>query len=115
MKHDWKHPGRITRYIDGDTIEALIDLGFGQFNLWTIRLLGINTPEMNTPGGEPAKQHLRALCEKHSDEGRNLYFVSHKPKRGNFGRYLFEILSADMAVNINQQMISDGHAVPYRK
>jgi len=44
----YKYNAKLIRVIDGDTIDALIDLGF---NVWVkkrIRLYGINTPESRT-------------------------------------------------------------------
>ena len=44
----YKYNAKLIRVIDGDTVDALIDLGF---NVWVkkrIRLYGIDTPEVRT-------------------------------------------------------------------
>ena len=53
----------VTRIIDGDTVEAHIDLGLW---IWVhnrhVRLLGINMPERRDPLGPSATAKLRELC-----------------------------------------------------
>ena len=39
---------KITRVIDGDTVDASIDLGFSIMYLDRIRLMGLDTPESRT-------------------------------------------------------------------
>lgn len=52
----------IQRVIDGDTIVANVDLGFGMWRMaQTFRLLGINAREHNAPGGKEATANLQAL------------------------------------------------------
>lgn len=38
----------LIRIVDGDTIEAMVDLGFFTWKKVTIRLYGIDTPETRT-------------------------------------------------------------------
>jgi len=38
----------ILRVIDGDTVEARVDLGFHTFVVEKMRLWGINTPELHS-------------------------------------------------------------------
>ena len=39
---------RIDRVVDGDTVDAFIDLGFDTHKVIRIRLVGINAPESRT-------------------------------------------------------------------
>ena len=51
----YKYNAKLIRVIDGDTVDALIDLGF---NVWVkkrIRLYGINAPETRTKDLEEKK------------------------------------------------------------
>ena len=44
----YKYNAKLDRVVDGDTIDAMVDLGF---DIWThkrIRLLGIDAPETRT-------------------------------------------------------------------
>lgn len=52
----------ITRVIDGDTVKADVDLGFGTWRKdQSFRLLGVNAREHNVPGGPEATANLTAL------------------------------------------------------
>ncbi len=44
----YNYNAKCTRVVDGDTIDATIDLGFGVFVAKRIRLAGINAPESRT-------------------------------------------------------------------
>lgn len=56
-------PARITRWHDGDTAEirVLRDAPSGVGNYETVRLLGINTPEVGEPWSEEATRFFRKL------------------------------------------------------
>ena len=43
---------------DGDTI----DISFGIYGIRRIRLVGVNTPELGTQGGEKAKEFVNKTC-----------------------------------------------------
>ena len=56
--------------VDGDTVHATLDLGFGIEYNTTLRLLGIDTPEVRTKDikekalGLKAKSYLDKLCSE---------------------------------------------------
>jgi micrococcal nuclease len=90
---------------DGDTLHLDIDLGF---NTWRrgerYRLARINAPELKTPEGPPARDHLILLLTK----GPLIVTTS---KADNYGRYLVECEVNGLSVN--DQMVADGFAVKY--
>lgn len=110
--------------VDGDTVYARLSLGFGiSFNA-KLRLAGINTPEMHTPTmkeGRQAREHLVKLL----DDAESLRVKTFKDKTGKYGRYIATIYGTFVEqdndgdivnvveVNINQQMVEDGHAEVY--
>ena len=108
------------RVIDGDTIDAEIDLGFDVKIKKRIRFMGINTPESRTRDleekarGLAAKDRVKQLL----DGCENITLNSHGV--GKFGRCLGEIM-LDMVdgsekltlVNLNELLIKEGHAVEY--
>ena len=108
------------RVIDGDTIDAEIDLGFDVKIKERIRFMGINTPETRTKDleekakGLAAKDRVKQLL----DGCENITLNSHGV--GKFGRCLGEIM-LDMVdgsekltlVNLNELLIKEGHAVEY--
>jgi len=110
----------LIRCIDGDTIDAYIDLGFSVKVKKRIRLHGINTPESRTRDleekakGLAAKDRLKAILEGAKSIQLNSFGV------GKYGRCLGE-LHVDMLdgkdcltlTNVNQLLITEGHAVAY--
>tara|TARA_Y100001938_G_scaffold148409_1_gene232038 strand:+ start:1511 stop:1882 length:372 start_codon:yes stop_codon:yes gene_type:complete len=110
----------LIRCIDGDTVDAYIDLGFSVKVKKRIRLHGINTPESRTRDleekarGLAAKNRLKAILEGAKSIQLNSFGV------GKYGRCLGE-LHVDMLdgkecitlTNVNQLLITEGHAVAY--
>ena len=100
----------LDRVVDGDTIDVTIDLGFNVWKKIRVRMEGINTPESRTRDLEEKKRGIAAkdrLIELLGDG--NFTLQSHGV--GKYGRCLGELFIEDM--NINQQLITEGHAVAY--
>lgn len=112
----YTYKAKLIRVIDGDTIDAEIDLGFNVLIRQRIRLYGINTPESRTTDleekdrGLAAKQRLTELLPK------EFVVETILNKRGKFGRIL-GVLHVDQEdgsrQNINQTLVEEGHAVEY--
>tara|TARA_R110002020_G_scaffold285453_1_gene500980 strand:- start:111 stop:446 length:336 start_codon:yes stop_codon:yes gene_type:complete len=102
------------RVIDGDTIDARIDLGF---NVWTfvrIRLYEIDAPEARTRDLEEKARGLRSkeyLKTTLDSSGGKFILKSHGV--GKYGRCLGTIYIH--GENINQRMIVEGYAKEYDK
>ena len=100
----------LDRVVDGDTIDANINLGFDITIHKRIRLAGIDTPESRTRDLEEKKKGLAAkdrLKELLSSDT----FILQSHGVGKYGRCLGELFVDDM--NINKQLIKEGHAVEY--
>lgn len=103
----------ITRIVDGDTVDAEIDLGFDITYKSRVRLYGIDTPESRTRDlDEKARGKLAAkfLSDAilHAD---TLVIQTKLDKKGKFGRVL-GVLVAD-GVDLNQALIDNHLAVAY--
>jgi len=64
----YTYKARVLRVLDGDTIEAVIDLGFGITITQTLRLRGIDCPELVSKEGKEAKAFVEAVsnpCPKY--------------------------------------------------
>ncbi len=100
------------RVVDGDTLDAQVDLGFDTHKVIRIRLVGINTPESRTRDleekarGLAAKQFVVDILKKHKNN-----FILQSQGVGKFGRCLGEIFLGD--VKLNDLLITEGHAVEY--
>ena len=112
--------GKLERVVDGDTIDALIDVGFDIWVKKRIRYKGIDTWESRTRNLEEKAKGLEAkarnkelLMEVSSKSG---YFRLKSHGVGKYGRVLGEIFIEDTEGkqwNINETLISEGHAYVY--
>ena len=57
---NYVYNAKLLRVIDGDTVDALIDLGFDTWVKKRIRLYGIDTPEVRTRDKEEKKKGVAA-------------------------------------------------------
>jgi micrococcal nuclease len=109
----YKYNAKLIRVIDGDTIDALIDLGFDVWIKKRIRLYGINTPETRTrdleekKAGLAAEERLIALLWESDNE-----FVLESHGVGKYGRCLGVLFIGE--TNINTLLLSEGLAEEYK-
>lgn len=96
---------KIHRWVDADTVDCLVDLGFSLYAKYRFRLLGIDAPEMRTDEGKAAKQFV---CDTYP-EGTQIVLESHK--QDSFGRWLGKLICE--GVCINDALMEAGHAVKY--
>ena len=111
---------KLDRVIDGDTVDANIDLGFDVSVKKRIRFMGINTPESRTRDleekakGLAAKDRVKCLLEGCDNIELKSYGV------GKYGRCLGELFiniidgeELPIMESVNQLLIKEGHAVEY--
>ena len=106
---------RLDRVIDGDTCDALIDLGFDTYVKKRIRFYGVDTWESRTRNLEEKKKGLAAKAYvedllKNSDGGK-FSIISHGV--GKYGRVLGEIFVKGHDTSVNQLLMENGHAYQY--
>jgi len=109
----YRYNVKVTRVVDGDTVDVDIDLGFGMvYKKQRVRMMGIDTPESRTRDleekfyGLASKEHLKKILKD-----QEVQLQSHD--KGKFGRILGELFIGNSNFSVNQQMIKDYHAVPY--
>ena len=106
---------KLVRVVDGDTCDALIDLGFNTFVKKRIRFFGVDTWESRTRNleekkkGLAAKAYVKDLLEN-SDDGK-FSIISHGV--GKYGRVLGEIFVKDQESSVNELLKENGHAYEY--
>ena len=104
----------VTRVVDGDTIDVVLDLGFSSLHKCRVRLYGIETPESRTRDKD---EKLRGkLASKYLSDaihnGTKVVLRSKlKDSKGKYGRVLGEVVVDD--ININVSMIENYLAVEY--
>lgn len=77
--------GTILRWVDGDTLDIEVDLGFKMKTTQRFRLLGADTPERGQPNYREAREMAESLCPP----GTELLFESMKSDK--YGRWLMHI------------------------
>ena len=111
---------KLDRVVDGDTVDALIDVGFDIWFKKRIRFMGLDTWESRTRDLEEKKKGLAAkartkeLLEKISSKSG--YFRLKSYGLGKYGRVLGEIFVMDKdgkQWNVNETLITEGHAYIY--
>ena len=111
---------KIDRVVDGDTVDAFIDLGFDTHVKKRIRLHGLDTWESRTGDKEEkvkglaAKARTKELLYDISDKSKHCRIKSHGV--GKYGRVLGELFIRDKdknEININHDLVKEGHAYEY--
>jgi micrococcal nuclease len=98
--------------VDGDTLVATLDSEPGE---WTVRLLGIDTPETKDPRkpvecfGKEASQKLTELL---SNQRINLQADPEADEIDKYSRLLRNVFLAD-GTDVNALMVSEGYAYVY--
>ena len=111
----------IVKVLDGDTIDVEIDLGFDLYKRERVRVAGVDTPEKRTRDLEEKELGIDAtnwLKKKLEDtiagDGDELTIRTElKGGVGKYGRLLGWLYINDEEVSLNEQMITEGYALPY--
>ena len=119
----------ILRVVDGDTVDAMVDLGFSTHKKIRVRLYGINAPESRTRDlaekklGLAAKARLKEILDEHDNQ---IFLRSYGV--GKYGRCLGEIFylrtettedddgetyEETLKTSINNQLVIEGHGIRY--
>ena len=104
---------KISRVVDGDTVDVDIDLGFGTWRCSErIRLYGVDTPECRTRDAqEKAAGFLAKGFVEDALHVGGTYKLQTREK-GKFGRFLGVIYLTE-GTSINDALISENLAVAY--
>ena len=110
----YEYKCEVTRVVDGDTIDWILDLGFSILHKCRVRLYGIDTPESRTRDlDEKARGKLASkFLEDSIKNGEEVILRSElKDSKGKYGRVLGSIVVDDL--DINQAMVEQNLAVKY--
>ena len=109
------YSAKVVRVVDGDTADAMIDLGFDTWVKKRIRFYGVDTWESRTRNleekkkGLAAKDYVKDLLEN-SDEGK---FLLKSHGVGKYGRVLGELFVKGHDTSVNELLKENGHAYEY--
>ena len=118
----FKYKAKVIKIVDGDTLDAMIDLGFDTWIKKRVRLSGLNAYESRTRDKEEKKKGLAAKARvvevlEQSDNKIILKSLG----VGKYGRCLGEIQLTKSYIrsdkyhgkSLNKMLIKEGHAVEY--
>ena len=94
---------RVVKVVDGDTVKIR-----GRRGLESVRLIGIDAPEVGEPGADAATDALREL----TDDPVQL-MLGESETRDRYGRLLAHLFAGD--THVNRRLIADGHAYAERR
>lgn len=111
----YEYKALVTRVVDGDTVDVVIDLGFRIKIAQRVRLLGINAPESRSSSDierEAGKNVSRILSNTLTD--KEVVLKTEKPLNDKYGRFLANIFSEKMTLmSYNEKMVELGLVAPY--
>lgn len=110
----------ITKVLDGDTIDVVIDLGFDLYKKERVRIAGVDTPEKRTRDleekalGIDATNWLKDKLEGAIAGDDDLIIRTELVGGvGKYGRLLGWLYIGDATISLNEQMIIAGYAWEY--
>ena len=114
-KQIFTYKAYLKRVVDGDTIHAVLDLGFGLLHEETLRLTGINAAESETESGAIATQEIKKILADYD------HFVVRTSSTDTYNRYLADIFlpvsakddlqkTADEGIYLSQLLLDRGVA-----
>lgn len=106
MEPDYTYKAVVVRWVDGDTVDLVVDCGFYVKVETRFRLFGVDTPERGVLNYNEARLHSDTLAPAGSEVVVKTYKSPDK-----YGRFL-AVLDRD-GVNVNQSLVAAGLAVPY--
>jgi micrococcal nuclease len=111
----YTYNAKLDRVVDGDTVDALVDLGFDTWKKVRIRFYGIDAYESRTRDleekekGLAAKQRVIDVLNENNNE-----FTLKSHGVGKYGRCLGEIFVETLGeTSLQKTLINEGHGVEY--
>lgn len=104
----------ITKVVDGDTIDVVLDLGLHVRIHRRLRFMGIDTWEVR---GEEREKGLAAKSrlQEMLDAGEKIYVQTVMDSEGKYGRVLawLWVETNGQPLCLNEQLVLEGHGVEY--
>jgi micrococcal nuclease len=107
---------KVSKIVDGDTIDVDIDLGFDISFSSRVRLAGIDTPESRTLDKMEKALGLesKAYLKSQIDSAKTIVIKTEKMNSSEkYGRILGWVFLDGSDLSINEKMIQDGYAWGY--
>jgi len=103
----YEYSATVVRWVDGDTVDLRVDLGFRMFTETRFRLHGIDTPER----GESFYSEATALANETAPVGSLVHIHTYK-NPDKYGRWLVEI-TTEQSNSVSNALLGAGYADVY--
>lgn len=120
----WTYRATVVRWIDGDTVDVVLDLGFYVLHRARLRLLatgaGVDAPELNSrdPAERERARRAAARVTQLAPPGDSVIVQTQRAAAGDprdgFGRFLARVVLAD-GTDLGDLLIAEGLAAPYQR
>ena len=107
---------QVLKVVDGDTIDADIDLGFSISLEKRIRLAGVDTPESRTTDLNEKAMGLESKewMKKKLEGAKDIIIKTELPdSTEKYGRIIGHLFINGQETSLNNQMIVEGYALAY--
>ena len=107
---------QVLKVVDGDTIDADIDLGFSISLEKRIRLAGVDTPESRTTDLKEKAMGLESKewLKKKLEGAKDIIIKTELPdSTEKYGRIIGHLFINGQEISLNNQMITEGYALAY--
>ncbi len=114
----YTYRAKVTRVVDGDTVDVNVDLGFGVSSKQRFRLAEIDTPETYRVKKD-SEEYKAGMKSKEWLESKvletEIIVKTNKDKKGAYGRYIAHLFLENEKISLNNQMLKLGLAKKYQK
>ena len=112
IQDNYIRKAKVLSVYDGDTMTLLVDCGYYTLRKITVRLLGVDTPEIRTKNKEEKERGIITRDWVRSMTlNEEVMVKSIKNGKGKFGRFLCEIYVGNIC--INKELVKRGMATSY--
>lgn len=108
MKQEYKYDATVVRVVDGDTLALRVDLGFHVTTEISVRVLGINAPELKTAEGRAVRDYVKGMLSP----GSAVTIQTFRDPGDKYGRWLAHVDVPGVG-DLGDHLISKGMAVPF--
>lgn len=114
-----RHRITIERFVDGDTVDVVADLGFGTLRRLRVRVSGIQAPEIYS-AKKGSDERARGESSRRFAEtwagGHDALYLEAEERKDKYGRILGNIFpSKTSPIGLSGAMIDGGFAEAYKK
>ena len=111
-----RYRAEVVRWVDGDTVELMVDLGQSVCVKGKYRLARIDAPEIRKRAGVTDQEKaagLALLADLESEYPPGAIFTISTSKMGKYGRYLVEMYPHNSDESLNETLLREGRVRPY--